>query len=359
MVSVQFTSALYLGLGHPSSRLPAWSRLTLGMPAALREPLAAREVADRFALLVGAEAATAAPSTLHVTFDLFPLVAPRGAIVYVDAGTYPISRWGIERAVARGARVRPFASHQVDALRRALREQRSTHPPIIACDAVCAACGRIAPLAEYHHLAAEHGGLLVIDESQAIGVLGYSPDRSDPYGHAGGGAAVQQRLSGERVVRFASLAKGLGAPVALLAGANALIDAFRARAETRVHCSPPSMANLLAARRGLAINVARGDDLRRRLADRVLRFRRLLTHTGLLHSTTAFPVQTLRLPVGDDPSNVVHRLATHGVRATLTRDERGQPLLTFVFTAAHSIEDVDRAASVVRATVRPSVRRAS
>src|SRR5580765_1180101 len=64
-------------------------------------------------------------------------------------------------------------------------------------------------------------------------------------------------------------------------GAAAAIDRFEAASETRVHTSPPSMADLHAAERALRINRDSGEKRRRRLAALVARFRHALGRLGL------------------------------------------------------------------------------
>ena len=52
-----------------------WDRLTLGKPAALESPPGAREVEGELAALTGCERAVLAPSTLHLFWDLFGILA--------------------------------------------------------------------------------------------------------------------------------------------------------------------------------------------------------------------------------------------------------------------------------------------
>jgi len=91
---LDFTSALYLGFGHPSVALAPWRALTLGRPAALEEPPGAGEVAADLADLTGAAAGLLFPSTLHLFRDLFAAVVAKGAMLLIDAQAYPIARWG-------------------------------------------------------------------------------------------------------------------------------------------------------------------------------------------------------------------------------------------------------------------------
>src|SRR5262245_64902371 len=100
---LDFTSALYLGLLHPSRVLRPWTQLTTGVPAALAPPPGAVAVTARLAALQGCERATLGTSTLHLFWDLFGLFPAREIAIYLDAGTYAIAGWGVERAAARGA----------------------------------------------------------------------------------------------------------------------------------------------------------------------------------------------------------------------------------------------------------------
>src|SRR4029450_11486378 len=143
---LDFTSALYLGFWHSSRSLSAWSRLTMGMPAALAEPPGVQSVASRLAMLQGSEGATLAASTLHLFWDLFGMLAQRHVAVYLDAGTYPIARWGVERAAALGPPVLPFPHRDPDALRRLLRRRNRDRLPVVVSDGICPRCGRVAPI---------------------------------------------------------------------------------------------------------------------------------------------------------------------------------------------------------------------
>src|SRR5690349_17762756 len=105
-----FTSALYLGLRHPIASLAPWPALSSGRPAALGESRDVAELAASFASLAGCEAGVLLPSTLHLFFDLFASL-PRRSTYFVDAGAYPVARWGVERVAARGSAVRTFAHY--------------------------------------------------------------------------------------------------------------------------------------------------------------------------------------------------------------------------------------------------------
>ncbi|HEX6699306.1 MAG TPA: aminotransferase class I/II-fold pyridoxal phosphate-dependent enzyme [Gaiellaceae bacterium] len=345
---LDFTSALYLGFRHPSVSLPPWEQLTTGVPAALAEPPAAKEAAAALARLQGCERGTLAVSTLHLFFDLFPLLAGPAAAIHVDAGAYPIARWGVERAQARGVSAHTFPRGDADALERALRVTGRGRRPIVVCDGWRPGFGP-PPLAAYCSLARRFGGLLVVDDTQALGILGERLGPAAPFGHGGGGSLRHHGIrAGEDVVVVASLAKGFGVPVAVLSGGAGLVGRFERRSATRVHCSPPSAAMVQAAQRALALNERVGESRRARLAELVQRFRARAAAAGFRAHGGLFPVQTVA--TGEQASALFDRLARRAIRAVLhdgsgTRDAR----LSFLITARHRPEEIDAAVSALGA----------
>jgi hypothetical protein len=123
---LDFTSSLYLGFHHPSHALEPWLQLTTGKPAALGVPSRTTTIAKALAELQGCERATLLPSTLHLFFDLFAVLRRDGIRLYVDAGAYPMLRWGAERAAARGVPMRRFLHHDTAAAHRQIAEDESS-----------------------------------------------------------------------------------------------------------------------------------------------------------------------------------------------------------------------------------------
>lgn len=346
---LDFTQALYLGFRHPSASLAPWRSLTLGVPAALAMPAESMAVAAAAASLLGCARAAVAPSTLHLFWDLFPLLAREDTTVHVDAGAYPIGRWGVERLQARGIPVRTFRHHDPEALGGQLRSCANRgRRPLVLCDGYCPGCGP-APLRDYSGLAERFGGRLVIDDTQALGVLGARPGPGAPFGRGGGGSLRRHGLEGSRLVLCASLAKGFGAPIALLAGDTEVVARYERLGETRVHCSQPSMASIRAAERALALNRAAGDDVRARLAGLLHRFRAGSARAGLALCGGMFPVQTLEPGAG--AAHLHRRLLGLGVRAVLHRPAHGGgPVISFVLTARHRERDIDAALAALSRT---------
>jgi 8-amino-7-oxononanoate synthase len=345
---LDFTSALYLGLQHPSRSLRPWRQLTTGAPAALTEPAEARAISQALAELQGCEAATLATSTLHLAWDLFGLLAEKSITIFMDAGAYPISRWGAQRAAMRGAAVRIFPHHDAAALGRELAAAPCGRTPVIVTDGFCPNCGRVAPLGEYLALARSRGGLLVADDTQALGVLGHSPNAPEPYGRDGGGSLRWSGTGGPEALVFSSLAKAFGVPMAVLGGSGAWIRKFEEKSLTRVHCSPPSIAVLRAAEHAITMNRRWGNLLRHRLALLVRRFRRELLALRIIPRGGSFPIQTLALPPRVDAAVLHRELEKRNLRSFLqSGPDDARPRLTFLLTARQSPGAIKRAAVLI------------
>jgi 8-amino-7-oxononanoate synthase len=348
---LDFTSALYLGLQHPSHSLRPWQKLTTGAPAALVEAVEAREISQALAELQGCEAATLGTSTFHLAWDLFGLLAKTPINLFMDAGVYPITRWGVQRAAMLGATVRAFPHHDVSALERDLAETPRGRKPVIVTDGFCPRCGRVAPLVSYISLARRCGGLLVTDDTQALGVLGHSPSARRSYGCGGGGALRWGGIRSPETLVISSLAKGFGSPVAVLAGSRFWVGKFEEQSLTRVHCSPPSIAVLRAAEHALKRNRIDGDARRDRLVQLVHRFRRGVKAAGVALTPGLFPAQAIESAPGLPLATLHQRLLERGILTALSRGENGRPQISFLLTARHTPEEIDTAVSAIIAVL--------
>jgi 8-amino-7-oxononanoate synthase len=210
----------------------------------------------------------------------------------------------------------------------------------VLTDGFCPGCGRAAPIGSYLAAVAPFGGSVVVDDTQALGVLG-TPASGHPFGRGGGGIARWLRLSSPDLIVVASLAKGFGVPVAAVAGSDAVVRRFLARSETRVHCSPPSNAHLHAAIAAMRVNASRGDALRNHLARLVSQFRTGLGRHGIPLTPGLFPAQSVRPDTRLDLEGAYRRLADLGVRTVLSRPRcRRGIALSFIFTAALQPSDI-------------------
>lgn len=339
---LRFDSPTYLGLSHSSSSLVPWSEL---MDEEGRETQ--RETANAIAELQSCEAGILAPSSLHLFIDFLGLIQPGHFEIYAEETLYPVARWGIERAASNGASVNTFRHLDADDLSRKLKQAKTK--PLVLANGLCTGCGEPSPVSEYLQCAEQYDGRLLLDDTQALGILGHSPSEVAPYGKGGGGVLRWSGVEPHHVLVISSLAKGFGAPVAVFSGTRHDVERFEAASETLRYCSPPSSAALSAAERALIMNGEQGDPIRVRLASLVRRFRQQVLSIGLSVYGGIFPVQTLGAISGHSPSDLYHRLYKEGVRTILARDPTaGVSRVVFCLTARHQNEDIDSAVLSLR-----------
>ena len=158
--------------------------LTTGRPAVLGRPPGAHRVADRLARLAGAEDATLSRSTLHAFADCLDVLADTDVTLVVDARAYPIARWAVQRAAGTGVPALEVEHQDADATRTAVRRlARQGRRPVVVADGFCGGCGAEGyPVAEVRAALRRCGGTLLLDDTQALGILGVRPSRGAPYG---------------------------------------------------------------------------------------------------------------------------------------------------------------------------------
>lgn len=131
-------------------------------------------------------------------------------------------------------------------------------PMVVLTESVFSVDGDLAPLADYHRLARDHGALLMIDDAHGLGVVGPS---------GSGGASF---LAGEPdVIITATLSKALGGAGGFVAGPSPLIRHLIDTSRTFIFDTalPPAVAAGVLA----ALEIAgspEGDALRAELHDR-------------------------------------------------------------------------------------------
>lgn len=340
---LNFCSALYLAWRHPSHALPGWDELTLGEPAALRELPAARRLARGLAQWQGLPGASLCSSTLHLFWDLFGLLAGKNCVLLVDKACYPVLGWGVQRAQAMGVPLAYFSAHDLAHLENLLRACHARDlRAVIVSEGYFPAQARFSPLPQYVQLARRYGGQVWLDDTQAMGWFGADPDPHQPWGYGGGGSLRYFGLESAPCLVGASLAKGLGAPLAVLAGPRQALLEFEQRAATRLHSSPPNAASLAAANLALQQNQSTGESRRRHVGALLHQWRHGIRAAGLRTEGGWFPQQNLCGPY--DWRDLHRFLLRRGVRALL-RSSGPKPGLSFILNADH---DPDQIAFVLR-----------
>ena len=340
-----FTSSLYLGFYHPSYEIGTWDRLSLGKPAALEEPELAKSLGNEIAKLQGQEAGILAPSTLHLFFDVFYQLGKHNPAILYDQELYAVGKWGLNSINPNLKLARPFSHLDYISLGKVVnRYVPKNRQIVLVTDGLCPVCGRTPPLKEYLKIIRPFGGLILIDDTQAFGILGKNPCPSKPFGQKGGGILRYLNIPSPQILIISSLAKGFGVPIAALSGSAYWIRQFRQRSLTRFHNSPASLPQLLATQNACKLNGTLGGRRRLHLSNLINYFQRFMRKMQIPYSTQHFPVQNLiELRRGEAAS--LHRfLLDKGIKSLLTNYSCSYPNRlnnTFIFRADHSLQDIE------------------
>lgn len=338
----------FLGMRHAPGELCAWDRFSTGLPASMGTDAATAALEDRIAQLVGCEAALFAPSTLHVMWDLVAALADDEVAIYQDQGAYEIGRWAVQSLAGLGVPVESFAHRRPGDLRGRASRQFDGRRPIVVLDGISQRTWGPNPLVDYLRVVEETRGLLIVDDTHALGILG-EPQANTPFGRGGGGSLRWHEAESDNVLYVASLTKGFGVPIAILAGSGRLVDWFRVGSRTRRHCSPPSVPSMRAVEHALDENDSHGEALRTQLADNIEQLRSTLNAAGIPGPRPLFPVQTVLLPPEADPHRFAADLQNRGVNGLPVADDE-TPAMMFVVTAAHDPAELQFAARAVVST---------
>lgn len=197
------------------------------------------------------------------------------------------------------AEVHVYPHRDADHLEKLLAGWRRDHAAaraLVVTDSVFSMDGDLAPLPELADVCEVYGGILMVDEAHATGVVG--PE--------GRGAVAHFRLEERVPVVMGTLSKSLGGAGGFVAGTRDLCDFLRNRARAFVFDTalpPPVVAGVLAALDVLTLEPGRPERVRekaRRFHDEL----RMLGHEALAPEAAVVPVM-----VGDAEAAV--RLSQH------------------------------------------------
>lgn len=325
---------------HPYHLLRPWKQLTTGKPYALHEPSSHRRLAGSLASLMGVEMCVLAPSTLHLFWDLFGSLSKLNVHIFMDKAAYPLAQWGVERARGRGTPIHVFGHDHLDRLERMIAARKGRRP-IIVSDGWCVECARVAPIEQYLRLLEPHQGILVLDDTQALGILGQGKSARHPYGRKGGGILKWLNLKAPNVIVISSLAKGLGVPLAVMGGSKQWMQYFLTKSDTRIHNSPPGMGSIRAAENALFLNREEGDQRRRALHENIDWFRSEMHRLQIRPRGGTFPVQMLRFRNKASASQLYNHLNRANIRSVPLKSRIPEASnLGLIFRADHREREI-------------------
>ncbi|MFL6074122.1 MAG: aminotransferase class I/II-fold pyridoxal phosphate-dependent enzyme [Mycobacteriales bacterium] len=296
---------------------------------------------EELAAFLNQRAALTFSSGYLADLGVIATLAGPDALVAIDESVPPAL---LDAARLSGARLAIFADLDGAATALAGREEPAA---LLVTASVYPLDGAEAPLRQLHRLAHQHGALLVVDESHALGVVG----------DGGSGAVATAGLAGfPEVVVTASLGKALGSQGGLVAGAPEVIETLVDACP--VFASDTALAPASAGAALAALGVLRDEPwLAARARAHAARIAAAAAERGLAVTTPFAAVVGLPLGTTRDALRATEACAAYGVRAGCVRPpavpsaRSGLRLSARADLTDPDLKAVGRALSAVRTTV--------
>lgn len=243
------------------------------------------------------------------------------------------------------ARVAVYPHSDMDALRRLLRDTPCEGERFIITDGVFSMDGDVADLPALAELAHTYNARLLVDDAHATGVIG----------ETGRGTAEYWHLPGVIDLQVGTLSKALGSEGGFLCASRPVVEWLRNRSRPFIFSTAVGPATAAAALAALRLLEADPAHYLGRLRRNTALLRDALTEAGLPLLAGHTPI--LPLVMGDPVKTAAFadRCRAEGLLLSAIRPPsvpEGTSRIRLTVTAAHSTDDIDRAASILIRTWR-------
>jgi glycine C-acetyltransferase len=299
------------------------------------------ELEERLSAFLGTEATILYSSCFDANAGLFEVLLDEDDAVISDALNHASIIDGIR--LCKATRYR-YANRDLADLERCLAEARGARRRLVVTDGVFSMDGYLAPLDGICELADRYDALVVVDDSHAVGFVG-----------PGGRGTPEHFGVADRVdLLTGTLGKALGgASGGYVSGRREVIELLRQR--SRPYLFSNSLAPPIVAASLAALDLVEGSaDLRERLWSNAVRLRTALQDAGLSLLPGAHPIAPIMVGDAATATAVAQRALELGVYVTAFSFPvvpRGQARIRTQVSAAHTPEEIDRAAAALIAAV--------
>ncbi|MEI5677322.1 MULTISPECIES: glycine C-acetyltransferase [unclassified Mesorhizobium] len=238
-----------------------------------------------------------------------------------------------------------YANNDMAALEEELKKAEGSRFKLIATDGVFSMDGIIANLKGVCNLAEKYGAMVMVDDSHAVGFVGKH----------GRGSAEHCGVEGRVDIITGTLGKALGgASGGYTSGKAVVVDWLRQR--SRPYLFSNTLAPSIA---GGSIKVleliANGGALREKLYANAARFRAGMSKLGFTLAGADHPIIPVMLGDATLAQEMAQKLLDHGIYVigfSFPVVPKGQARIRTQMSAAHSLEDIDRAVEAFGAVGR-------
>ena len=217
-----------------------------------------------------------------------------------------------------------------------LKKASGCRTRLIATDGVFSMDGDVAPLADICRLAEKYDALVMVDDSHATGF----------WGESGRGSMEQQGVMGQVDIVTSTFGKALGgASGGFATGRREIVELLRQR--SRPYLFSNSLSPVIAAANLKAIDlITRSPGLLEKLASNTAYFRRKIGEIGLQVRPGQHPITPVMIGEARLAHEMAARMLEEGIYVigfSYPVVPKGQARIRVQISAAHEMEDLDRA----------------
>ncbi|MER7211360.1 glycine C-acetyltransferase [Streptosporangium sp. NPDC000239] len=337
---LNFCANNYLGLAdHPevvNAAREALDRWGFGM-ASVRFICGTQEVHKqleaRLADFLGQEDTVLYSSCFDANGGVFETLLDERDAVISDALNHASIIDGIRLSKARRLR---YANRDMADLEARLKEASDARRRLVVTDGVFSMDGYVAPLREICELAERYEAMVMVDDSHAVGFVG-AGGRGTPELHG-----VMDRVD----IITGTLGKALGgASGGYVSARREICELLRQRSRPYLFSNSLAPAIAAASLRVLDL-ISTSDDARVRLRANTERFRTRMTEAGFDLLPGDHPIVPVMIGDAAEAGAMAERLLEQGVYVigfSYPVVPHGKARIRVQLSAAHSLDDVDRA----------------
>jgi 8-amino-7-oxononanoate synthase len=235
-------------------------------------------------------------------------------------------------AMVAGKKIVPFEHCNTDDLIQKIKTHcQNQQKPLIASDGVFPIKADMPPLDKYLEIAKEFDGIVWIDDSHGVGVLGNN----------GQGTIEHFDLKSEKLYIGATLSKAFGAYGGFIVGDNTFIETIIDGNVAKGSSSPPN-AMVAAALKGIEL-LGKNPQWRQNLWENARYLKQKINEMGIETSIDHLPIATIRLQSTEKMQNVQKALMESGIYIQYANyvGAGSNGVLRIVVNAFHTKEQID------------------
>jgi len=292
------------------------------------------ELEKKIAKFKGREAAIVFPTGYMANLGVITSLVDEKDTVIIDRLNHASI---IDACRLSRAKLQVYPHKDVSTLEKILQRSTSYRRRLIITDSVFSMDGDLAPLPEICKLAQKYQAMLMIDEAHATGVIGKT----------GRGLEEYYEMEGKVDIVMGTLSKALGSLGGFVAASNELIEYLRNKARSFIYTT--ALSPSICAASLVAIEIIENQaELISKLWQNIEFFSHRLSSLVPRPSSAIIPILIGEL---DKTMEISNKLFDHGIFLSGIRPPtvpKGQCRLRLTITAAHSKEDLECLASLLR-----------